>query len=55
MDHTPSVVHRTTRSWFHEEIEKVVRCCCEQGLAETLVEPTGAVRQNYPTCACGWR
>ncbi len=48
MDHTPSVVHRTTRSWFHEEVEHVLRRCCEQVLAETLAEPTGGRPAELP-------
>lgn len=48
MDHTPSVVHRTSRSWFQEEIEQVLRRCCEQVLAETLAEPTGGRPAELP-------
>ncbi|MGH7867162.1 MAG: transposase, partial [Candidatus Dormibacteraceae bacterium] len=48
MDYTPSVVHRTTRSWLHEEVERVVRRCCEQVLAETPVAPTGGRPAELP-------
>lgn len=48
MHHTLSLVHRTTTSWFHEEVEKVLRTCYQQILAETIAEPTGGRPAEVP-------